>query len=99
MKLNIYTIFDRAAKAFVPPFYQKQDGEAIRSFEDAINLPGHPMFTHPEDYTLYKLGVFDDEKAAVYIDPEMTKIAAGLTLKHEEVNYELETAKNETTEE
>lgn len=60
MKLNIYTVFDSAANAYLPPFTTSADGLARRAFSDSINDPNHHFHNHPMDYTLYNIGEFDD---------------------------------------
>lgn len=62
MKLNMYSIHDQKAKAFMQPFFMSTDGQAIRAFTDNINSSESSMITaHPEDFTLYLLGTFDDQ--------------------------------------
>lgn len=62
MKLEIYTIRDSAAVAYGRPFYAPARGAAIRSFSDEVNRenPENPLYSHPADFELYYLGVFDD---------------------------------------
>lgn len=57
--LKVYTVYDKAVGSFMPPFYCKADGEAIRSFMDAVNQSDSPFFKHPGDFELYALGDFD----------------------------------------
>ena len=61
MKLKIFTVFDSAAGAFLQPFFMQARGQAIRTFSDAVNNPEHQFYKHPQDYTLFYLGEFDDE--------------------------------------
>jgi len=60
MKLNIYSIFDTASGLYSRPFFTPSDAEAIRSFTDISMDAEHPIGKHPEDYTLYRIGLFDD---------------------------------------
>ena len=41
-----------------PEFFQAE-GQAMRSFGDAVNNPEHLFGQHPEHFTLYVLGEFD----------------------------------------
>lgn len=60
MILQVYAVFDKAVGAYLPPFYTRSKGEALRSFSDACN-DGKSNFTrYPNDYTLFHLGVYDD---------------------------------------
>lgn len=63
--LRIYTIRDCKAEAYMAPFTFRNDGEAIRAFDDSIQKPGTPLHDHPEDFTLFKVGSFNLETGAV----------------------------------
>jgi len=60
MKLNVYSIFDNASGLYSRPFYAQSDGEAIRSFSDIACDADHPIGMHPADYTLFRVGIWDD---------------------------------------
>lgn len=60
MKLQVYTVMDKAVNAFLQPFFCRAKGEAIRSFTDAVNDPKNNFSRHSSDYTLVHLGEFDD---------------------------------------
>jgi len=61
VKTYLYGVFDAAAKAYLSPFFSASDGVAKRAFHHACNTGGHDFFLHASDYTLFKLGEFDDE--------------------------------------
>lgn len=65
MKHHIFTIFDSAAEAYLPPFILHAEGIAIRTFTDCVNDPSHQFSKHPADYTLLKIGEFDDSKGLI----------------------------------
>lgn len=56
----IYTIHDNKAAAYLPPFYLHNKNMAIRSFADCVQEEGHQFNKHPEDYSLWEIGEFDD---------------------------------------
>lgn len=62
MQLVICAIHDSAAGAYNRPFFLPSAGLAVRSFRDEVNrnAADNPMFGHPDDFTLYQLGIFDD---------------------------------------
>ncbi len=62
MKHNIYSIFDTASGLYSRPFFTQSDPEAMRSFEDISIDAEHPIGKHPEDYMLFRIGIFDDTK-------------------------------------
>lgn len=56
----IYTIKDEAIESFGQPFFARADGEARRLFVDEVNNPESMIHKHPEDYSLWKIGKFDE---------------------------------------
>lgn len=63
MILNIYTVYDSAALAYLPPFFLPTPSMATRSFAQCVNDPTHAFGKHPHDYTLFTLGHYDDSSA------------------------------------
>ncbi len=60
MNHRIFVIFDAKARAYLPPFFLPEAGQATRAFSDMVNNPEHQFGLHPEDYTLFEIGTFDD---------------------------------------
>jgi len=78
-KINIFAVFDKKAVSYLQPFYFTQKGQAIRSFEDAVNDPQTSFNKHPEDYSLFKLGEFDDQSGIIKsTNPEFIEEALNL---------------------
>ena len=66
--------------AFRSPFYLHMEGEAVRAFADMANDKNHPVGQHPEDYTLFCLGDWNDQSAkATSFD---TPKSFGLAIEH-----------------
>lgn len=63
MILNIFSIFDSKAEAYLQPFFMTTKGQAVRAFTDAVNDPKSQFYSHLADYTLFHLGNFDDSTA------------------------------------
>ena len=61
MKLNVYSVYDSKAEAFLPPFFLPMEGQALRIFQNTANNKDHDFGRNPMDYTLFKLGEFDDD--------------------------------------
>lgn len=59
MTVQIFTVFDAAAKAFLEPFNAPTIETAIRTFRSTVCQDGHMFNKYPEDYTLYHTGTFD----------------------------------------
>lgn len=60
MQLLCFTVFDKAVKAFVTPFFCRAKGEALRSFMEACQDEKHQFARYASDYTLFFVGEFDD---------------------------------------
>lgn len=65
MRMFIYTIFDSAAGAYMRPFFMQSDGQAMRAFTDIACDAEHDIGKHPEDYSLCRIGMFEDGKGQV----------------------------------
>lgn len=76
MRHRAFVVFDTKAKAYLPPFFMGEVGMATRSFTDAVNGDG-PFSKHPEDYTLFEIGNFDDNTGMLepYKGPELVVTA------------------------
>lgn len=61
MKLNVYTIYDSKVKAYMQPFMAQTNGQALRMFADTVQDDKTVINKHPEDYTLFALGSYDDQ--------------------------------------
>jgi hypothetical protein len=59
--MKLFSIYDGAAKCFLTPFSMRSQGEAIRAFGDSVGDSSQMISKHPEDFTLWFLGVFDEE--------------------------------------
>ena len=58
----MYTIYDNKAEIYQVPFCARANGEALRIFANLANDETHPIGQNPEDYTLFRIGMFDQEK-------------------------------------
>ena len=60
---KVFAIYDAGAQAYLPPFILPRAEMAQRTFGDCVNSKDHQFGAHPEDYTLFCLGLWDDETA------------------------------------
>jgi len=82
MKLNVYSIFDSAAKAYTAPFFMHNDGLAIRAFQDNVNAEQENNISkHPDQFTLFKIGEFDDATGEIKTDV-IKSLGTGLEYKN-----------------
>lgn len=81
MKLNVYSVYDAKAKAFITPFFLPNDAMAVRAFTGCARDPSHQFCVHAEDFQLYKLGTFSDELGTLEADAEHQLLALASSLK------------------
>ena len=79
MKLHAYTIYDVASGVYMRPFFSQADGQAIRGFKDIACDADHEIGKHPEDYTLYRIGAFNDTTGKMEGE-ELEKLATALEM-------------------
>lgn len=62
MNLFAYSLYDRKALAYHPPFFQAADGAAVRAISDLAQDMNTTVGRHPGDFVLYKIGTYDDSR-------------------------------------
>lgn len=62
MTMNVYSIFDRKSLIYNTPWFQPTHGAATRILEDLVNDLSTNVGRHPNDYVLYCIGSYDDQK-------------------------------------
>ena len=85
MKAKCYAVFDKAVEAFMPPFYSRADGEAVRSFVEACKDKGR-FAPHLGDYTLFAVGTFDDSSGLFDCEGFPKRLMYGLEAANVEGN-------------
>jgi len=65
MQLKIFSIRDSKGEVFNTPFFQKTHGEAERTFRELVNDPQSMLFKYPDDFDLYFVGEYDNQKGVV----------------------------------
>ena len=83
MILTIVSIKDRAADAFMRPFFVPTANMAIRSFMDEVNRDAadNQMFAHSDDFDLYEIGIFDDSTGRITSYDDMKVLMLGKQAK------------------
>ncbi len=77
MKHNLYSIFDTATGLYSRPHAGQADAAAIRDFGSIVQDAEHPIAKHPGDYSLIRLGIFDDTTGKLS-NEENTTLQTGL---------------------
>lgn len=60
---RVYAIYDSKMAAYLPPFLQRNDQVAIRSMIGACQDPNSNFHIHAGDYSLFYIGVWDEDTA------------------------------------
>jgi len=77
--LQIFAVYDSKVGAYMAPFFMSSRGQAIRAFCDTAEDPNSQLGKHPEDFTLFHLGEYDDQSASFSIGS--TPISLGVALE------------------
>lgn len=79
MRHFIYSIFDTASGIYMRPFTMASDGQVLRMFKDIACDADHDIGKHPEDYSVFRIGEYDDNTGE--IKPEIkTCLATALEM-------------------
>lgn len=61
MIYKVFAVYDSKVKAYMQPFFMQTEGQAIRSWVDAVNDQSTQFYKHPEDFTLFLISEYDEE--------------------------------------
>lgn len=61
MSLQVFTVRDDKAEAFMNPFFMPNQALAVRSIQQCMADPEHTFARFPEDFSLYILGEYDEQ--------------------------------------
>lgn len=77
--LGIYAVHDYAAEVYHNPFCAPNDAVARRGFEVVVNNPEHPFGQHPDDYSLFRVGTFDQHTGMCWSENGPENLGNGRT--------------------
>ena len=80
MKLQVFCVYDSKVEAYLQPFFMRTHGEAERAFADLANKTDHTFNNHPGDYTLFRIGEFEEETGR--FTSEAAFVNLGTALEH-----------------
>lgn len=66
----MYAVLDKAANLYMAPFFVIAEGLAVRDFVDEANNPSSLLAKHAKDFSLYRLGSFDDATGSFFLHAE-----------------------------
>ena len=78
MRHKVFSVFDQAAFAYLPPFTLHSDAVAARVFGDCVNSQDHQFAKHPGDYALYRIGTFDDSNCKLEAELPIHLVTTGI---------------------
>ncbi len=65
MITSLYVIYDSKAQFYNKPFSQLNDEIALRTAQQMRNDENSELYRNPADFTLFKIGQYDDESAQI----------------------------------
>lgn len=77
---QVIAIFDIKVGAFAKPVAVPADGAGVRAFQDAVNDPNTEYHKHPEDYSVWNIGTYDDN-TAIMESKKPIQLAQAIALK------------------
>jgi len=85
MKLQIFSVYDSKAAVYCAPFFCPTMAVAQRAFARTAADPETQMYAFPQDFTLFHLGEFDDEKGTFLMWAQQVNL--GLAAQFQGVNH------------
>lgn len=79
--MKIFTLFDSKVSAYTTPFFCRSKGEAVRQLTDAMARQDTMLSLHPEDFTLFELGDFDESNGKIVCHGQLVSIGNALEWK------------------
>ncbi len=77
---TICSIYDSKANAWLTPMFFQSNGQAIRSFSDAVNDLKTDFGKHPDDYTVFQLGHWDERMGEIQLLDTPKSLSVGINL-------------------
>ena len=84
MIYRVYAMYDSKVKAYLRPFYQRADGEAMRAMINSSREEGSPLKEFGGDFTLFCIGEFDDSAGTIQMFPIKSNLGTALQIINQE---------------
>lgn len=81
MKLQVMSVYDTKARAFLPPFFVPHVDVGLRAIASAANEPGHQLCRFAADFEIYHLGEWDDGTGVYEARPQPFAYGRVITLR------------------
>ena len=63
--MRVFSVYDKVLGEYMTPFFAKNVGLALRSFQDLVRDNRSVVAQHPADFVLYQIGTFDGTSGAL----------------------------------
>lgn len=84
MKMEgVYSVHDAKSNTWLRPFISKTNATAIRDFETAVNQGEGMIAQYPGDFTLFKIGTWDELTGNIEPDEHKTDLGLAISYKRE----------------
>ena len=70
MMMKMFAVYDSKLGAFFTPFFMAHAALAQRAFTATANDPQSQICQHPQDFTLFELGEWNDELGQIAMYPK-----------------------------
>ncbi|AXH76689.1 MAG: nonstructural protein [Microviridae sp.] len=81
MMHTLFAVHDAKAEAYLTPFFQQTVGMGVRIFETQCNDEATLFYHHPEDFTLFVIGQFDDVTCTIEVHKPLKVVGTALNYK------------------
>lgn len=75
---KIYTVYDAKAEFYATPFFARNNGEALRMFQEAANDKTITIGQYPEDYALFCIGEWDELSGVINLPTEFQSLGRAI---------------------
>lgn len=80
--MKAFSIYDSKADSFGFPVPFVSEGAAIRTFGDSVNKPDTIHNLHPEDFSLFHVGEFDESSGMFLPEKSPRSVVSAIQLKN-----------------
>lgn len=75
MIYQVLAVYDSKARAFLVPIYCSHVDVGLRALADAANTAGHQIERNPLDFTMFHLGVWNDDNGTFTLLDQQIQLA------------------------
>lgn len=74
MMMIVCSVLDTKVGAFLPPFFMRSKGEALRAFSDTVRDEKSSFNRNRADFQLFLLGTWDDTTGVFGMPPQPERL-------------------------